>query len=195
MESHKCLIKPSVPIGLSDSGSGCAGIDVAVQGEPIQIESISFRNFYTAAVTIKVRRRENPLDVSVYSPYKTLIKNFVLMPKPHFEQGGQNIFRISSKQMLFCPTDVTDLRIILRQPSHCWANFGLNEIKINMPGPTEEFHDERKDDADAVMPVRKAQSELGDLSVMLKHLTTTDKLVIGRFDVYGTYDLNLLSYT
>ncbi|XP_065830364.1 nicolin-1-like isoform X1 [Oscarella lobularis] len=188
---ERFVVRPSYAISLGDSGSGCAAIDVSVRGEPVEIDSISFRNFYTASVTVKVRTMEEKSRDEV--PYKTLVKNFILMPQPHCEQGGQNFYRITPSQMLFCPKNVLEVRLIMHQPSHCWANFGLNEIEFNTP--SQEPEKAQAGASSSSLTREEIQTQLSEMSSMLDQIRISDQLVIGRFDVNGTYDLNLLSYT
>ena len=54
----KVVEKSPVVLYVGGHASGCVVIDVVVQGAPINLKEITFRNYYTALVTIKARIRE-----------------------------------------------------------------------------------------------------------------------------------------
>ncbi|XP_062522661.1 nicolin-1-like isoform X2 [Corticium candelabrum] len=131
----KVVEKSPVVLYVGGHASGCVVIDVVVQGAPINLKEITFRNYYTALVTIKARIRETAANVVL--SYKTIVKDFVLMPNPHCEQGSQQFFRIQADKFLCDSRNVMALRLIVRQPSHLWMDFGLRDINCFQEEQTE----------------------------------------------------------
>ena len=65
--------------------------------------------------------------------WKVCLKNFVLMPSPHCEEGGQGKFTIETGQMI-CPIeDAVLVRLVLRQPSPHWLNFSVDNLHFLPP--------------------------------------------------------------
>lgn len=111
-------------------------------------------------------------------------------------------------QMLCDMARVVELRLILRQPSPLWLSFTVEELKIYQLGPKspsvvfpkwlshpvpceqpapllEGFPDPSR--------VSSKVQQMWALTEMIRANHTSTR--IGRFDVDGCYDLNLLSYT
>ncbi|XP_032221337.2 nicolin-1 isoform X2 [Nematostella vectensis] len=190
MESFKefpcdAIIKKPVVLRVgeasSDFRSGCAVVDVLFPGtDTVNIDRISFKNNYCSSVEIRMK---------VYGPdsnevWKQCIKKTKLMPEPHYEAGSQSYFEFTARDMCM-PTDkVIMIRIILRQSSPHWANFGIDDLKcfppssLALPDPTQ---------------VSQSMQQMWAMMEEIK-ASQTDRL-IGRFDVDGSYDINLLSYT
>ena len=83
--------------------------------------------------------------------------------------------------MLFCPKNVLEVRLIMHQPSHCWANFGLNEIEFNTP--SQEPEKAQAGASSSSLTREEIQTQLSEMSSMLDQIRISDQLVIGRFDV------------
>lgn len=63
--------------------------------------------------------------------WKVCLKNFVLMPSPHCEEGSQSAFIIKTEQMI-CPIkDAILVRLVLRQPSPHWLNFSVENLSFS----------------------------------------------------------------
>ncbi|KAK1799701.1 hypothetical protein P4O66_006239, partial [Electrophorus voltai] len=92
-------------------------------------QEISFKNYYTAYLTVRVLKREGG---TADSPVKwaTCVRNHCLMANPHTEGGSQDYFSIYRQQMLTEPDNVTTVRLIQRQPSSVWLSFAIEDIKI-----------------------------------------------------------------
>jgi len=110
--------------------------------------------------------------------------------------------------------NVVALRFILRQPSPVWKDFYLDDIKIYAPPPSEPHHAmltlpeflkreenaQRRPDkakmANIVLPnVGAVSMELQQLWGLTELLKANQPTVgVGRYDVDGSYDINLLSY-
>ncbi|XP_062979427.1 nicolin-1 [Elgaria multicarinata webbii] len=214
-EPAPCTVKSPVTLQVGDmrtelGRSGVVVIDVVLpHSQAVDLQEIVFKNYYTAFLTLRVQRR-SPADGGNESPSKwvTCLRNFCLMPNPHTEEGSQEYFSLSRHQML-CDVDrVAALRFILRQPSPVWLHFTIEELQLfpggqkspqkgfpawlSHPSPQERpanLHDELPD-AD------KVSSEVQQMWVLTEMLQASQPAArIGRFDVDGSYDLNLLSYT
>ncbi|KAJ8404081.1 hypothetical protein AAFF_G00344310 [Aldrovandia affinis] len=204
-------VKSPVPLDFGKavtdtSRPGVFVIDITFpHGQAVNIQEISFKNYYTAFLMVRMMMRDPSQEGS--PKWFTCLRNHRLMRNPHTEQGSQDYYSLYRQQMLTAPDGVTLVRLILRQPSLAWLNFTLEEIKIH-PYPSEQ-------DSERAVPgwlshlTPGDQPDLQDLpdpetvssslqqmwaltEVMQTHQTAAP---IGRFDVDGCYDVTLLSYT
>ena len=150
-----CAVKPAVYLTVSttaggggadsgtvDSGhgignglrpSGCQVVDVHIHSPvPEMIEYIAFRNYYTHSITILFRNKDLSSEYSDNTGTKSwrlCVRNFQLMKNCHCAQGGQNWVILSRKHFLNNPTNVKQLRMILKQPSPHWREFGIRDFR------------------------------------------------------------------
>ncbi|XP_038666735.1 nicolin-1 isoform X3 [Scyliorhinus canicula] len=176
------------------------------------LQTITFKNYYTAFLTVRLQRRVTTEGVEMavdrkLLKWKTCIRNMCLMPNPHTENGSQNYFSISRDQMLFEPDDVMTVRLILRQPSPVWLTFTIEDIKMyecdhdkdKVQGPwlSQLTPPERPLNLSDGLPdpevVASSVQQMWVLTEMVRNNPTTNR--VGRFDVDGSYDVTLLSYT
>ncbi|KAF3690365.1 Nicolin-1 Tubulin polyglutamylase complex subunit 5 [Channa argus] len=206
-----CTVKPPVYLQIGDNKtdavqSGVCVVDVSLPfGKPISIEEITFKNYYTAYVTVRLLRRTPGQEVS--AKWCTVLRDLPLMENPHTERGSQDYFSIHRTQMRVEPAHVVCVRLILRQPSSAWLTFSLQEIKLYPymePDPEKEVSDwlsdltvvDKHPDLEGLPDPQTVSSSIQQMwaltEVMQSSQTTAS---IGRFDVDGCYDVNLLSLT
>nr|XP_033781714.1 nicolin-1 [Geotrypetes seraphini]XP_033781716.1 nicolin-1 [Geotrypetes seraphini]XP_033781717.1 nicolin-1 [Geotrypetes seraphini] len=212
-DSVLCTIKGPVMLQVGDvktdfARAGVAVIDVTFpHAKAVDVQEIVFKNYYTAFLSIRIQQikynsGEGPRI------WRTCLRNHCLMHNPHTEDGSQEYTSLFRQQMLCDLDQVTSLRLILRQPSPVWLNFSLEEIQIYQCGqenPQKKFplwlscllsqeqpikvHNELPD-------TEKVSSEVQQMWVLTEVIQTNETGArIGRFDVDGCYDINLLSYT
>ncbi|XP_069500273.1 nicolin-1 [Ambystoma mexicanum] len=209
-----CNIKASVPLQVGDMKTdlghpGVAVIDVTFpQVKHIDLQAIQFKNYYTAFLTVRIQQRrpseagEGPLK------WRTCLKNYCLMPNPHTEEGSQDYVSLYRHQMLGDVNRVSSVRFVLRQPSPVWLQFNLEELQIN---PCVEMSPQKGfptwlSHPSAQEPPSNLHHELPDpdrVSTEVQQMWVLTEMIranqtsarIGRFDVDGCYDINLLSYT
>ncbi|XP_020615631.1 nicolin-1-like [Orbicella faveolata] len=266
----KIIIKNPVLLkigdGRNDFRSGVSVIDIIFPGNNnVEVGKLSFKNSYTASITVKLKI----LDLLGSERWKTAIKNYTLMPHPHFETGSQDCFMLftcanqvstlynirlpvlesllmfnadllgserwktaiknytlmphphfeTGSQdcfMLFTCANQTDepppqvimLRLILRQPSPHWSNFSIDEIKCfphsTVSSPLLKRCLQNNDCYDP-FGIKSPQnrpnsagvaSNIQELWAMTQEVKTSkQRATVGRFDVDRSYDINLLSYT
>ncbi|GCC17607.1 hypothetical protein chiPu_0017619 [Chiloscyllium punctatum] len=212
-ESIACIIKSPIALQTGDvrtdlAKPGVYVIEVTFPRERIiNLQSIAFKNYYTAFLTVRLQRRLNSESDRKLLKWKTCIRDMCLMPNPHTENGSQDYFSIHRDQMLFEPDGVVTVRLILRQPSPVWLNFTIEDIKIY-----ECDHDKDKVQGPWLSPltpqdrplklsdglpdpevVASSVQQMWVLTEMVRNNPATTR--VGRFDVDGSYDVNLLSYT
>ena len=147
-----CAVKPAVYLTVSTSGgvggadsgtahgirsklrpSGCQVVDVHIHSPaPDMIEYITFRNYYTHSITILFRSKDLSNDYSDDTGTKSwrlCVRDFQLMKNCHCAQGGQNWVILNQKHFLNNPTNVKQLRMILKQPSPHWREFGIRDFR------------------------------------------------------------------
>ncbi|XP_036387806.1 nicolin-1 [Megalops cyprinoides] len=207
-----CIVKPAVALQLGDaktdtSRPGVSVIDVTFpQCQAVKVQEISFKNYYTAFLKVRLLRR-NPSNKEGASKWVTCLRSHRLMPNPHTEGGSQDYFSIYRQQMLIEPDDVTSIRFILQQPSSTWLNFTLEDIKIHQCVSEDSERDippwfshltpvDQPPNLHGLPDPQTVSSSIQQMwaltEVMQTHQTAAP---IGRFDVDGCYDVNLLSYT
>ncbi|KAJ8259904.1 hypothetical protein GJAV_G00174780 [Gymnothorax javanicus] len=215
--SAACTVKSPVALELGAATStvsrpGVFVIDVTFpHGQAVKIQEISFKNYYTAFLMIRMKRKDR--DEGSSAKWVTCLRNHCLMPNPHTEEHSQNYFSIHRQQMLTDPDNVTVVRLILRQPSSAWLNFSLEEIKVHLCPNEDSDRDvpawfshltpvEQPPDSEGQPDPQAVSSSIQQMwaltEVMQTHQTAAP---IGRFDkclqvkVDGCYDVKLLSYT
>lgn len=206
-----CTVKPPVYLQIGESKaepaqSGVCVVDVTLPfGKPVSVEEITFKNHYTAYVTVRLLRRTSGQD----GPAKwfTALRDLPLMDNPHTERGSQDYCSIHRKQMLVEADQVVSVRLILRQPSSAWLAFSLEEIKIFPhiePEPEKEVSDwfshlilvDQHPDVEGLPDPQAVSSSIQQMWALTEVMQTNQTTAsIGRFDVDGCYDINLLSLT
>ncbi|XP_073498910.1 nicolin-1 isoform X2 [Phyllobates terribilis] len=209
-EAAACSIRTPVPLQVGDGTSepGVSVIDVTFPAAtPRHVRAISFRNFYTAFLTVKIQQLR-PTATKKSRTWRTCVRSLRLMPDPHMEEGSQDYVSVCRQQMSCDADNVTALRFILRQPSPVWLTFTLEELQINPPGrqspqkpfswwlshlpPREELQKLHKGLPDP----ERVSSEVQRMWALTEVMRSTQSTAaVGRFDVDGCYDINLLSYT
>ncbi|XP_038157725.1 nicolin-1 [Cyprinodon tularosa] len=199
-----CIVKPPVYFQIGASKAGVCVVDVSLPFEkPVNIEEITFKNYYTAYITVRLLRRAAGQN----GPTKwcTALRDLLLMDNPHTETGSQDYFSIHRKQMLVEADHVVSVRLILRQPSSGWLNFSLEEIKIFPqvePEPEKEVSDLLSDltlvdqhpDVEGLLDPQTVSSSIQQMWALTEVMQTNQTTAtIGRFDVDGCYDIDLLS--
>uniref|UniRef100_A0A8D0EHD5 Nicolin 1 n=1 Tax=Strix occidentalis caurina TaxID=311401 RepID=A0A8D0EHD5_STROC len=162
-----------------------------------QVHEIVFRNFYTAFLSVRVQRPGPPGS----RRWVTCLRDYCLMPCPHTEEGSQDYFSLRRHQ-------VTAVRFILRQPSPVWLHFTIEELQIFPPGqksPQKDFPSWLSQLTPPEQPAslhrelpdpEKVSTEVQQMWVLTEVIRARQAAArIGRFDVDGCYDINLLSYT
>ncbi|XP_011794475.1 PREDICTED: nicolin-1 isoform X2 [Colobus angolensis palliatus] len=168
-----CHVKGTVALQVGDvrTSQGRPGvlvIDVTFPSvAPFELQEITFKNYYTAFLSIRVRQH-----TSAHTPAKwvTCLRDYCLMPDPHSEEGAQeyvSLFKHQSPSMT--------LPKWLSHPVPCEQPALLCE---GLPDPSR---------------VSSEVQQMWALTEMIRASHTSAR--IGRFDVDGCYDLNLLSYT
>ncbi|XP_005987066.1 nicolin-1 [Latimeria chalumnae] len=210
-----CTIKTPVALQIGDVKTDSARPGVFVidvnfpQDKQVNLQEITFKNYYTAFLTIRIQKREYSTDCSEGSlKWMTCVRNQCLMPDPHTEQRSQDYFSIFRHQMLCEPDNVVTVRLVLRQPSPVWMVFTLEDIRVSQCG--EESSEkvllpwlshlsslERPMNLhDCVPDPEKVSMEVQQMWMLTEVMRANQTAArVGRFDVDGCYDINLLSYT
>ncbi|XP_077358264.1 nicolin-1 isoform X3 [Festucalex cinctus] len=209
-----CTPKPPVFLhfggGDSKTRARCSGVcvmDVALPpGTTVNIETITFKNFYTALLSVRLQRR-SPGQEGVAAKWCTALRDRPLMNNPHTEAGAQDYYTIDRKQMQVEPDDVSCVRLILKQPSSAWLTFSLEDVRIFprvQPEPDKELSDwllalnlvdrQPQTQADASASVSCGLQQMWALSQVMQS-SQSHAASVGRFDVDGCYDIHLLFLT
>ncbi|XP_061639898.1 nicolin-1 isoform X3 [Phyllopteryx taeniolatus] len=210
-----CTLKPPVFLHLGGEDakthtrcSGVCVIDVTLPpGKTVNIETIDFKNFYTALVSVRLQKR-SPGQEGAAAEWRTALGDRPLMSNPHTEAGAQDYYSIHRNQMRVEPDDVSSVRLILKQPSSAWSTFGVEDVRISphtQPEPDKELSDwllalnlvdpdpHVPGPVDAASVSCSLQQMWALTQVMQSSQSSTTS--VGRFDVDGCYDISLLSLT
>ncbi|XP_055485912.1 nicolin-1 isoform X1 [Psammomys obesus] len=206
-----CHVKSTVALQVGDMRTsqgrpGVLVVDVTFPNvAPFELQEITFKNYYTAFLSIRVRQLT---PGATPGKWVTCLRNRCLMPDPHSEEGAQEYVSLFKHQMLCDMTRVLELRLILRQPSPLWLSFTVEELQIYQQGPKSPSlfpkwlshpvcNEQPAPCAEQGLPdpsrVSSEVQQMWALTEMIRASHTSTR--IGRFDVDGCYDLNLLSYT
>ncbi|XP_068599077.1 nicolin-1 [Brachionichthys hirsutus] len=206
-----CTVKPPVYLRVGDdvadpARSGVCAVDVSPPfGRPVNIETLSFKNYYTAYVTLRLLRRSPGKEAP--AKWCTAIRDLPLMDSPHTEGGSQDYYSIHRTQMQVEPDHVVSVRLVLKQPSSAWITFSLEDIRIfpqAEPGPDKEACDWLSDltlvdphpELEGLPDPRAVSSSIQQMWALTEVMQTNQTASsIGRFDVDGCYDVELLSLT
>lgn len=215
-----CKVSSSVRLKVGEPStefnSGCSVLEVAFPTRKgCQIGFIKFKNSYVASISVRVKYKNAEEDGKII--WKTVLKDFKLMPSPHHETGSQDYFIIDAKnKFVFQAEGIVALRIILRQPSPHWINFDLEELAFFLPSSdicevdkktvNEQIdtglEDGTQEQSDIFlehdMDFKELASKFNKIVTLAKDENVKSSLnnsAAGRFDVGGSYDLNLLAYT
>uniref|UniRef100_A0A3B4WTP8 Nicolin 1 n=1 Tax=Seriola lalandi dorsalis TaxID=1841481 RepID=A0A3B4WTP8_SERLL len=195
-----CTVKPPVYLQIGDtkvdtSHSGICVVDVTLPfGKPANIEEIIFKNYYTAYVTVRLLRRSPGQEAP--AKWCTALRDLPLMDNPHTEGGSQDYYSIHRAQMQVEPDHVVSVRLILRQPSSAWLTFSLEDIKIYPHMEPVSFVFLFPLDKNGLPDPQTVSSSIQQMWALTEVMQTNQTTAsIGRFDVDGCYDINLLSLT
>lgn len=207
-----CIVKKPVLLKVGDKELandhkfGVSAVDVIFPGSStVEVGKLTFKNCYTASITVKLKVLEDTGNET----WKTAVKNYTLMPYPHFESGSQDHFTIFITNDIMKPSSqVIMLRLILKQPSPHWSNFSIEEVKCFplantsntlVPGWLQsiECNNQTAIKSSQNFPNSdNVASSIQQLWAIVQELKSSKhSATIGRFDIDGSYDINLLSYT
>nr|XP_034307041.1 nicolin-1 isoform X5 [Crassostrea gigas] len=210
-----CSIKNPILLTVEDQKnafhSGCKVIDVTFPNvSSPEVGEICFKNYYTAYVSIRVKFKAAPENgaESGEIKWKTCVRRMRLMPSPHKESGSQDYFAISKKQFSFDISNISAMRIILQQPSPVWKEFRIEDLRLyrssemlSKPPPlpawlTEDSANSTKHKLEGIPNLESISSSLQELWGLSEEMAINQsKTEIGRYEVDGCYEVNLLAYT
>ncbi|XP_008319004.1 nicolin-1 [Cynoglossus semilaevis] len=206
-----CTVKPAIHLQIGEAKSdtaqsGVSVVDVMLPfGKTINIQEITFKNYYTASVTVRLLRKKPGHEAM--AKWCTALRNLVLMENPHTEVGSQDYCSISRSKMEVDPDHVTCVRLILRQPSSNWLTFSLDDVQLyphTEMDPEKEVADWLSDltlvdqhlDIEGLPDPQMVSSSIQQMWALTQVMQSDQTMAsIGRFDVDGSYDIDLISLT
>ncbi|XP_052781559.1 nicolin-1-like isoform X2 [Mya arenaria] len=172
-----------------------------------RVGEIHFKNSYTAYLTVKAKSKIQDSKDGGEVKWRTCVRKMRLMPSPHVEAGSQDFFVITRKQMSFDLVNVSALRLILQQPSPVWKEFKIEDLKIfrssesSRPNPLPAWLTDTPDKTtrkkvEGVANLESLSSSLQQLWALSEEVSAQQtNRALGRYEVDGCYEINLLSYT
>ncbi|KAI2650205.1 Nicolin-1 [Labeo rohita] len=198
-----CTIKSPVALQIGDAVSDSSRPGVYITdinlAEPVNIQEISFKNYYAAYLTVRLQRREDGSANCMKAPSSP---KFVSLLAEVFSSVYLGFFK-----MLTEPDNVTTVRLILRQPSSEWLNFSIEEINIYPCAKEDSERDvpvwlstltpvDEPLDLNGLPDPETVSSSIQQMWALTEIMQASQTAAsIGRFDVEGSYDVKLLSYT
>ncbi|XP_051777493.1 nicolin-1 isoform X2 [Erpetoichthys calabaricus] len=169
-----CSIKAPVSLQIGNMFTDAANPGVLVidavspECTSFNLQEISFKNNYTAFLMVRLHKQDpnSPGNVK----WVTCLRNYQLMPCPHTEEGAQDYFSISRQQdsEKTLPSWLSSLTPVGQAP----------KCQNAIPDPDK---------------ISSSIQQMWALTEVMQSSKTTAR--VGRFDVDGCYDINLLSYT
>lgn len=131
-----CRVKP-FSVVIASRGrkqtTGCKILNVELIS-PSYLHAIKFRNHYTHTVSVLFRSK----DSSTWSP---AVKEWLCMKDGcHCEQGSQDWVTLDKKHFLCELQEVVQVKLVLRQPSPHWREFGVEDVTLYHHDNQEEPH-------------------------------------------------------
>eukprot|EP00040_Diaphanoeca_grandis_P042230 m.264464 g.264464 ORF g.264464 m.264464 type:complete len:213 (-) comp56305_c0_seq1:9-647(-) len=95
---------------------------------PVSLTWITFRNSYSAALSIRC-------CCGVNKDWKIALDDYTLMPAPHFADGCNDPFAVSIDDLSDTAafSSVIEMQLTARQPSPHWYTFGLLDVRCFSP--------------------------------------------------------------
>lgn len=213
-----CNIKSPVAITVGDQKTefhaGCSVIDVTFKNVfYVEVQEIHFKNFYTASLSILAKLKESAKEgTGGEGKWLVCVRSLQLMPHPHCDQGSEDYVTITANQFLVPLQNITELRFILRQPSPRWKDFKLESLKLYKKSPQErrpvalpawlsqpissaKHEDDDEKQLKGVPCLDELCQSLQSMWAVAQRVTDArPEVTLGRYDVDGSYEINLLSY-
>lgn len=105
----------------SEQQPRCLALDLFFK-EPVKIAMIRLQNHYVAYLSVLAK-------IVGYRDWQTLVHRKQLMPAPQYETGSQAYFEV--RPLTADPwTDITEIRLLLVQPSSCWKKFSVEHVTV-----------------------------------------------------------------
>lgn len=106
--------------------SRCRVIDYAFSEPRPDLVAVQFNNKHSYSVSLLAQSR-------LFSGWKVLLWNYLLMDDPHTSgKATENWVTLLNESFLHKVGDVTRLRLLLRQPSPHWAEFGIENFSVGI---------------------------------------------------------------
>ena len=185
--------------------SGCQVIEVQLR-EPKDISVVRFRNNYTYTVSVLYQssvkeHQSSKQDIGDINKWKVGVANVILMESCHCDSpGAQKWVELGKDVFKNTLENVIKLRLILRQPSPCWKEFGIESItcySCHGDNSMERLSTESRDHQEAWSSWNKVEKllEVGQTAhsvLMSEKENTTNPLSHRRTTL--PYEINLLSF-
>ena len=111
-------------IGDGSRKSGCRTFDVVVTDPISAWNAIHFNNEHTHSISILSQS-------TMCTKWKVLLLDYVLMLNPHSTgKGSENCITLLRNDFLVKVESITRLRVILKQPSVHWSEFGISNFAL-----------------------------------------------------------------
>lgn len=118
------VVDLSLPYGgVSKSHCGCRALDF-VSSRPCSCDGVRFFNKHTYSISMLYQS-------SGCSDWKIILWQHVIMPNPHtLGRSSESCVTILADRFLHKVEDLMRLRVMLRQPSPHWDDFGISNFGI-----------------------------------------------------------------
>merc|ERR1712226_85334 len=172
--------------------------------------------------------------------WRTVMRNYPLMPSPNSEEGSQKMFVLTREMMSPFNKNVVKFRLIIKQPSPYWSNFDIENLHFEQEAKNifdhnsalthslvttlREISEQNKDSSGKKSnrypekhstltldsnnssnsePKKNFEKNAERIGAILQNMWALSELYgrvkhtegIGRFEIEGSYEINLLSYS
>ncbi|KAK2167291.1 hypothetical protein LSH36_30g08054 [Paralvinella palmiformis] len=159
----------------SEFYSGCSVIDVTFPNVfYVEVQEIHFKNYYTYSVSVLAKQKDTSSNEE--PKWKVAVKDMCIMPNAHSDHGSENYVTITQKQV------TSDAKF-----SSLLAD-GKQEKDQEVDDGLLKNH--------GIKSVNVLSRDLQSLWALTEqsYINQTN-ISLGRYDVEGSYEINLLSYT
>ncbi|UJR36909.1 hypothetical protein I4U23_029622 [Adineta vaga] len=187
--------------------SGCKMLTWICNENPIKnFLSIEFINEYTAFLSIKIKQYAD-------DEWHVVLNRYRLMESCHGEIGSNSHIILDQKQLLFMPRSIYQIRFFLQQPSPIWKDFSIDNVQIHFQSslskdrkPSIErllastlINDDQMTETTftRIPPINELSQHLQAMWTICAKMQQSDygSDHAKRFDIDGSYDVQILSYT
>ncbi|CAI6377199.1 unnamed protein product [Macrosiphum euphorbiae] len=112
-----------------DYNPKCTAMILDFGSIPQDVCEINFKNYYTHIISVLVMKISNN-DSKRLKKWYIAIRQKKLMDNAHTEFESQDYVSIKSSESEIDWSDLYKIKLILRQPSPNWSNFGIDDVKV-----------------------------------------------------------------
>ncbi|XP_039280713.1 uncharacterized protein LOC111047957 [Nilaparvata lugens] len=143
-ETIEFSVRGPLPVNIDEEPvtiPGCSILDLVFGAGGAVVGEVTFRNYYTASVSVLVRCAPSPpspsrstaesaVSSNAAGEWRLAIARKELMPQPHLEHGSHSLVSVVVTESTIDWNSLLAIRLVLRQPSPVWRVFHVEELNV-----------------------------------------------------------------